>query len=124
MQLHSIKLSEYIEIGKGEGRLVAGGTADDSVGYFVNPTVFADVAPTARIMKEEIFGPVVAITKADTFEEAIAIANNTEYGLTGAVITKNRKNLEYAREEFHVGNLILQPWLYRCNRRLPTIWWL
>ncbi len=99
------KINEYIEIGKGEGRLVTGGTSDDSVGYFVNPTVFADVTPEARIMKEEIFGPVVAIAKADTFEEAIAIANNTEYGLTGAVITTNRMNLEYAREEFHVGNL-------------------
>lgn len=99
------KISEYIEIGKQEGRLVAGGTADDSVGYFVQPTVFVDVDRSARIMKEEIFGPVVAIAKADTFEEAIDIANDTEYGLTGAVITKNRENLEYAREEFHVGNL-------------------
>ncbi|WP_413365940.1 L-glutamate gamma-semialdehyde dehydrogenase [Lysinibacillus sp. 3P01SB] len=99
------KISEYIEIGKQEGRLVAGGTADDSVGYFVQPTVFVDVDPSARIMKEEIFGPVVAISKADTFEEAIDIANDTEYGLTGAVITKNREHLEYAREEFHVGNL-------------------
>lgn len=99
------KISEYIEIGKTEGRLVAGGTADDSVGYFVHPTVFADVDPEARIMKEEIFGPVVAMTKAETFEEAIEIANNTEYGLTGAVITSNRMNQEYARDEFHVGNL-------------------
>ncbi|MER2108511.1 MAG: L-glutamate gamma-semialdehyde dehydrogenase [Solibacillus sp.] len=99
------KITEYIEIGKGEGRLVAGGSADDLVGYFVHPTVFADVDPSARIMKEEIFGPVVAITKADTFEEAIAIANDTEYGLTGAVITTNRMNQEYARDEFHVGNL-------------------
>lgn len=99
------KISEYIEIGKTEGRLVAGGTADDSVGYFVHPTVFADVDPEARIMKEEIFGPVVAITKADSFEDAIDIANNTEYGLTGAVITNDRMNIEYAREEFHVGNL-------------------
>ena len=105
MLRHSKKINEYIEIGKGEGRLVAGGTADDSVGYFVNPTVFADVDPEARIMKEEIFGPVVAMTKAENFEEAIAIANNTEYGLTGAVITSNRMNQEYAREEFHVGNL-------------------
>ncbi len=99
------KIKEYIEIGKQEGRLIIGGTADDSVGYFVHPTVFADVSPTARIMQEEIFGPVVGITKAENFKEAIEIANNTEYGLTGAVITNNRMNLEYAREEFHVGNL-------------------
>ena len=99
------KIKEYIEIGKQEGQLLIGGTADDSVGYFVHPTVFADVAPTARLMQEEIFGPVVAITKAEDFKDAIDIANNTEYGLTGAVITNNRMNLEYAREEFHVGNL-------------------
>lgn len=99
------KITEYIEIGKGEGHLLTGGTGDDSVGYFIKPTVIADVSPTARIMQEEIFGPVIAIAKADTFEEAIDIANNTEYGLTGAVITNNRMNLEYAREEFHVGNL-------------------
>lgn len=99
------KITEYIEIGKGEGKLVAGGTADDATGYFVHPTVFADVAADARIMKEEIFGPVLAIAKAKDFKEAIDIANNTEYGLTGAVITTNRAHLEYAREEFHVGNL-------------------
>jgi len=99
------KIKEYIEIGKQEGRLLIGGKADDSVGYFIYPTVFADVSPTARIMQEEIFGPVLAISKAENFEEAINIANNTEYGLTGAVITNNRMNLEYAREEFHVGNL-------------------
>lgn len=99
------KISDYIEIGKMEGQLVIGGGADDSVGYFIEPTVFIDVAPTARIMQEEIFGPVLAIAKAQSFEEAIAIANNTEYGLTGAVITKNRSHQEYARKHFHVGNL-------------------
>ncbi|MEG0380244.1 MAG: L-glutamate gamma-semialdehyde dehydrogenase, partial [Kurthia sp.] len=99
------KITSYIEIGKTEGKLMAGGTADDSVGYFVNPTVFADVDPSARIMKEEIFGPVVAIAKAKDFDQAIEIANDTEYGLTGAVITKNRLNQEKARKQFHVGNL-------------------
>ncbi|MBK3496202.1 L-glutamate gamma-semialdehyde dehydrogenase [Viridibacillus sp. YIM B01967] len=99
------KITNYIEIGKGEGRIVAGGTADDSKGFFVNPTVIADVTPEARVMKEEIFGPVVAIAKAKDFDEALAIANNTEYGLTGAVITNNRMNQEKAREDFHVGNL-------------------
>ncbi|GGG18843.1 1-pyrroline-5-carboxylate dehydrogenase [Lysinibacillus alkalisoli] len=99
------KITSYIEIGKEEGKLVAGGTADDSKGYFVNPTVFADVDRNARIMKEEIFGPVVAITKAKDFDEAIEIANDTEYGLTGAVITTNRFHQEKAREDFHVGNL-------------------
>ncbi|HWL24165.1 MAG TPA: L-glutamate gamma-semialdehyde dehydrogenase [Ureibacillus sp.] len=99
------KISEYIEIGKDEGRLVAGGKYDDSKGYFIHPTVFVDVDPKACIMQEEIFGPVLAMTKANTFNEAIEIANNTVYGLTGAVISKNRAHLEQAREEFHVGNL-------------------
>ena len=99
------KVMSYIEIGKEEGRLIAGGTGDDSKGYFVAPTVFADLDPKARIMQEEIFGPVVGITKAKDFDEAIEIANNTDYGLTGAVITNNRERIEHAREDFHVGNL-------------------
>lgn len=99
------KIMSYIEIGKEEGRLITGGTGDDSKGFFIQPTVIADLSPTARIMQEEIFGPVVGITKAKDFDEALDIANNTEYGLTGAVITNNRLNQEKAREEFHVGNL-------------------
>src|SRR5699024_4497100 len=66
---------------------------------------FADVDPKAKIMQEEIFGPVVALTSAKDFTEAIEIANNTDYGLTGAVITNNRAHIEQAREDFHVGNL-------------------
>ena len=99
------KIMSYIEIGKEEGRLVAGGDGDDSKGFFVNPTVFADLDPQARIMQEEIFGPVVGLMKAKDFDNALEIANNTEYGLTGGVITNNRANLEKAREDFHVGNL-------------------
>ncbi|ULT57434.1 L-glutamate gamma-semialdehyde dehydrogenase [Neobacillus drentensis] len=99
------KILEYIEIGKQEGKLLTGGEGDDSQGYFIKPTVFADLSPTSRIMQEEIFGPVVGFSKAKDFTEAIDIANNTEYGLTGAVITNNRAHLEQAREDFHVGNL-------------------
>src|SRR5690625_266131 len=99
------KILSYVEIGKEEEVLLVGGDGDDSTGWFVNPTVFGEVDPEARIMQEEIFGPVVALTKAKDFDEAIDIANNTEYGLTGAVITNNRKHIEQAREDFHVGNL-------------------
>ena len=99
------KIMSYIEIGKKEGKLLVGGTGDASKGWFIQPTVFADVDPKARIMQEEIFGPVVALTSAKDFDEAIDIANNTEYGLTGAVITNNREHLEQARDDFHVGNL-------------------
>jgi 1-pyrroline-5-carboxylate dehydrogenase len=99
------KVTKYIEIGKKEGKLVAGGMSDNSKGFFVAPTVFADVAPDARIMQEEIFGPVLSITKVKSFDEALDVANSTEYGLTGAVISNNRSHLEKARNEFHVGNL-------------------
>lgn len=99
------KIMKYIEIGKKEGELLVGGEGDDSKGWFIQPTVFGDVDPKARIMQEEIFGPVVGLTKAKDFDEAIDIANNTEYGLTGSVITNNREHIEKAREDFHVGNL-------------------
>jgi 1-pyrroline-5-carboxylate dehydrogenase len=101
------KVTSYIEIGKEEGRLLVGGDSDDTSGFFVRPTVIVDLDPNARIMQEEIFGPVLAITKVKDFNKAIEVANNTEYGLTGAVITKNRMHLEQAKEEFHVGNLYL-----------------
>ncbi len=99
------KVSQYIEIGKTEAKLLTGGKTDDTQGFFIQPTVFYDVDPQARIMQEEIFGPVLSITKVVSFDEAIAVANNTEYGLTGAVISNNRAHLEQAREEYHVGNL-------------------
>lgn len=100
-------ITNYIEIGKNEGMLVAGGTSDKSVGYFIQPTVIKDVDPMARISQEEIFGPVLAIFKARDYEEALDIANNTLFGLTGAVLSDNQDNLERARTEFHVGNLYL-----------------
>lgn len=99
------KVTSYIEIGKEEGKLMVGGTGDNSKGFFVQPTIFADVDENARIMHEEVFGPFVAFCKAKDFDHALDIANNTEYGLTGAVVSRNRENLEKARENFHVGNL-------------------
>ncbi|MFZ4451509.1 L-glutamate gamma-semialdehyde dehydrogenase [Salibacterium aidingense] len=99
------KIMEYIEIGKKEARLVIGGDGDNSTGFFIKPTIFAEASPDARIMQEEIFGPVVAFCQARDFDELIEIANNTEYGLTGAVISNNRAHLEQARTDFHVGNL-------------------
>lgn len=99
------KIMRYIEIGKKEGRLLTGGEGDDSKGYFIQPTIFADVDEKARIMQEEIFGPVLAICKARDFDHMMEIANNTEFGLTGALITNNRDHIERAKEEFHVGNL-------------------
>lgn len=101
------KIQEYIDIGRKEARLIAGGQKLEADGYYIEPTVFADVAPDARISQEEIFGPVLACTPVKNFDEALEVANNTEFGLTGAVYTKSRKNLERAEKEFHVGNLYL-----------------
>jgi 1-pyrroline-5-carboxylate dehydrogenase len=101
------KILGYIETAKKEGRLIAGGNIVETTdkGYFLEPTVIADVAPDARIAQEEIFGPVLAIMKAKDFADALAIANNTEYGLTGAVYTSDREQLKHARLDYHVGNL-------------------
>ncbi len=97
----------YIEIGKGEGRLIAGGEAGAGDGYFIQPTVIADVDSKARIFQEEIFGPVLAVTKARDFDHAIQLANDTEYGLTGALYSKNPEKIRRAKEEFFVGNLYI-----------------
>lgn len=99
------KILKYIDIGKNEGRLVAGGGKAKGNGYFIQPTIFADVDPKARIAQEEIFGPVVAFIKARNFDHALEIANNTEYGLTGSVFSRHRAHLEQARRAFYVGNL-------------------
>ncbi|MGC9224334.1 MAG: L-glutamate gamma-semialdehyde dehydrogenase [Terracidiphilus sp.] len=97
----------YIETGKKEGRLVAGGNApaNEAGGFYLEPTIFADVAPNAVIAQEEIFGPVLALIKVANFEEGLRVANNTEYGLTGALYSTNRDHLDRARRDFHVGNL-------------------
>lgn len=96
----------YIEKAIAEGgRLVAGGKKSSDEGYYIRPTVIADVKPMDTISQEEIFGPVLAVIKAKDFDDAMKIANNTEYGLTGAVYTKDKKKLKRAEEEFFVGNL-------------------
>jgi 1-pyrroline-5-carboxylate dehydrogenase len=98
---------EYIEIGKKEGRLVAGGATASEGGYFIQPTVIADVDSKARIFQEEIFGPVLAVAKARDFDHALELANDSEYGLTGAVFTKNHDKIRKARDKFFVGNLYI-----------------
>ncbi|MFS0907446.1 L-glutamate gamma-semialdehyde dehydrogenase [Priestia aryabhattai] len=99
------KVLSYIEIGKEEGCLMTGGEADDSKGYFIQPTIFVDVDEKARLMQEEIFGPVVAFCKARDFDHMMEIANNTDYALTGALLSNTPDHIERAKEEFHVGNL-------------------
>jgi 1-pyrroline-5-carboxylate dehydrogenase len=100
------KIHAYIEIGKSEGRLLTGGEQVNlGSGYFIEPTVIADVLPQARIAQEEIFGPVLAVIKARDFDDALAIANGTEYGLTGALYSQDQARIKRAKQEFHVGNL-------------------
>ncbi len=98
-------VERYIEKGKGEGRLIFGGKRAGENGYFLEPTVIADVAPDATIAQEEIFGPVLAVIKAKGFDDAMKIANNTEFGLTGSLYTADEQKIQRAREEFFVGNL-------------------
>lgn len=97
----------YIEVGKQEGRLVAGGRAVQSPtnGYYIEPTIFSDVASNARLAQEEIFGPILTVIKSNNFEHALEIANNTEYGLTGSIYSQSREKLARCRRDFHVGNL-------------------
>ncbi len=98
---------KYVETGKTEGRLLAGGDAGAGDGYFIKPTVIADVDSKARIFQEEIFGPVLAVTKANDFDHALQLANDSEYGLTGAVFTTNPAKAEKAKRQFFVGNLYI-----------------
>jgi 1-pyrroline-5-carboxylate dehydrogenase len=99
----------YIEIGKKEGRLITGGARDTKAGdgYFIQPTVIADIAPKSKLEQEEIFGPVLVVIRSRNFDHALEIANDTEFGLTGAVYSSSREKLDRAVQEFHVGNLYL-----------------
>ncbi len=98
-------IERYIDKGRAEGRLIAGGKRIGGNGYFLEPTVIADVAPDATIAQEEIFGPVLAVIKAKDFDDAMKIANNTEFGLTGSLYTSDENKIRRARDEFFVGNL-------------------
>jgi 1-pyrroline-5-carboxylate dehydrogenase len=97
----------YIEQGKRDGRVITGGERAPGEGYFIQPTVIADIAPKSKLEQEEIFGPVLAVIKAHGFDHALEIANDTEFGLTGAVYTKSRDKIQRAIQEFHVGNLYI-----------------
>src|SRR5713101_3256957 len=99
-------INDYIEKGKSEGgRVLAGGGSDGEQGFFIEPTVIADVKPGATIEQEEIFGPVLAVIKANDYDDALQIANDTQFGLTGAVYSADEAKIERARREFNVGNL-------------------
>lgn len=114
------KVVKYIRIGKKEGTLLCGGNLLESAdsGYFVEPTIFADVEPDSALDQDEIFGPVLALLKVKTYDEAIDLANATEYGLTGAVWTEDRGRIDKAKREFHVGNLYINR---KCTGALVAV---
>ena len=95
----------YIKIGKKEGKLLVGGAKSKGNGYYINPTVIMDIRPTDRLAQEEVFGPLLAVIKSSNFEQSLKIANNTIYGLTGAVYTRNPKKQEAAEKHLLIGNL-------------------
>lgn len=97
----------YIDVGKREGSLIMGGQFDDSEGFFIMPTIFEGIAPDARLAQEEIFGPVLAAMKVCSFEEALSIANGTEYALTGSIYSATEANIEQAKKRFNVGNFYI-----------------
>jgi len=100
---------DYIEYGKKDGRLITGGgpAKNAGEGYFIQPTVIADIKPKSKLEQEEIFGPVLAVIKSKNFDHALEIANDTEFGLTGAVYTSSQDKIDRAISEFHVGNLYI-----------------
>ncbi|HEY7575067.1 MAG TPA: L-glutamate gamma-semialdehyde dehydrogenase [Thermoanaerobaculia bacterium] len=101
------KILEYVDIGKKEGKLVAGGGPGPAAGFFVQPTVVDGIDPTDRLAREEIFGPVLAVLTVKDFDEGIKVANDSEYGLTGSLYSKDRARLERGKRELFVGNLYL-----------------
>src|SRR3954452_17011991 len=112
---HFAKVMSYVEIGKGEGRLLAGGGRPEGLptGNYVSPTVFADVKPDARIFQEEIFGPVVAITPFDTDEEALELANGVRYGLAAYIWTNDLDRAHTFSQNVEAGMV----WLNSHNVR-------
>jgi 1-pyrroline-5-carboxylate dehydrogenase len=102
-------IMSYIEQGKRDGRVITGGSRATNAGegYFIQPTVVADIPPKSKLEQEEIFGPVLAVIKSKNYTHALQIANDTEFGLTGAVYTRSRDKIERAKREFHVGNLYI-----------------
>lgn len=99
------RIEQMIEIGKTEATLAFQGARPEGNGYFVPPTIFTNVKPDSRLAQDEIFGPVLAVIRAKTIDEAIEIANSVEYGLTGGLYSRSPANIEKVKAAFDVGNL-------------------
>lgn len=100
------RIREYIEKGKTEAKVALEMPAPEN-GYFIGPVIFTDVSPNAVIAQQEIFGPVVAVIKANNFQEALSIANGTNYALTGGLYSRTPSHIQKAQEDFEVGNLYI-----------------
>lgn len=104
------KVLSYMPLVEQEGKILAYGIVPQELkdkGYFVPPILVGDLSPDSRIAQEEIFGPLLAVFKANTFEEAIALVNHTEYGLTNGVFSRNPENIEKAKRELQAGNIYI-----------------
>jgi 1-pyrroline-5-carboxylate dehydrogenase len=100
-------IERYIETGKSEGRLLTGGREVAGVGHFLPPTIISDVDSKAKVFQEEVFGPLLAVAKARDFDHALQMANDSQYGLTGAIYSNVPEHVEKAREDFFVGNMYI-----------------
>jgi len=101
------RIGRFIERGKSEGTLLTQGEWIEGRGHYVPPTVFTDIAPDSPLAREEIFGPVVCVFKAKDFDEALQLANDTEYALAGGLFSRSPGNIERACREFQVGSLYI-----------------
>ena len=103
------RINDFISVGQDECTTVVATDVADLAdkGFFIGPHIFADVDPESRLAQNEIFGPVLAVIRADDLDQAFELANGTEYALTGGIFSRSPKNLQRAREELQVGNLYL-----------------
>ena len=100
------RIAEYVQIGKREARCVLEMAAPQG-GFFIGPVIFRDVDPKSRLAREEIFGPVLSVLKAENFDHALSIASDSEFALTGGVFSRSPAHIDQARRDFRVGNLYI-----------------
>jgi RHH-type proline utilization regulon transcriptional repressor/proline dehydrogenase/delta 1-pyrroline-5-carboxylate dehydrogenase len=101
------RILEYIEIGKSEATLAYQAKNIPPQGYFIPPTIFTDVKPDMQIAREEIFGPVLSVIKVRNLDEAIAVANGTDYALTGGFFSRSPANIERVKAQMEAGNVYI-----------------
>jgi RHH-type transcriptional regulator, proline utilization regulon repressor / proline dehydrogenase / delta 1-pyrroline-5-carboxylate dehydrogenase len=99
------KVLRYIELGKKEGSVLLERHVGSEDGHFVPLTIFTGITPGSRLAQDEIFGPLLAVIKVKDFDEALQVANGTEYALTGGVLSRSPGNISKARKNFRTGNL-------------------